>query len=319
MANPIPFYCIGSINWDRYQLGTESRAFLGGSACTVAHFFTSLASPKEFKVYLIGLVGKDDYGKRIFEELRLKPFSTELVKEWEGATGSTVILLDENSERTIKRLKSVSQNIPFYLKNTIFVKRLRNALIYVKSHRTVFELVLELTDNIFCGNISGILGGIQPENFQDWVRTVFANGGLEIIFGNEEEYAQLAYLFGNLPNKEAFLELSAEDQVEMARSFAAMFKSKIACLKRGKKGATVITETESFDSPAFPVQVVDTTAAGDAFNAAFSYKYLKQAPLQECLYYACALGSLKSGVMGAQSLKINLSQLSEYVEENLPQ
>ena len=30
------------------------------------------------------------------------------------------------------------------------------------------------------------------------------------------------------------------------------------------------------------------------------------------------LGSLKSGVMGAQSLKINLSQLSEYVEENLP-
>jgi len=38
----------------------------------------------------------------------------------------------------------------------------------------------------------------------------------------------------------------------------------------GRKGATVITSDESFESPAFPVQVVDTTAAGDAFNAAFS-------------------------------------------------
>ena len=50
--------------------------------------------------------------------------------------------------------------------------------------------------------------------------------------------------------------------------------------KTGKERRHVITETESFDSPAFPVQLLDTTAAGNAFNAAFHYKYLKQAPLQ---------------------------------------
>jgi Sugar kinases, ribokinase family len=54
-------------------------------------------------------------------------------------------------------------------------------------------------------------------------------------------------------------------------------------------------------SPAFPVQAVDTTAAGDVFNAALAVALNEAMPLEQALRFANAAGALSVTRLGAQA------------------
>jgi len=66
----------------------------------------------------------------------------------------------------------------------------------------------------------------------------------------------------------------------------------------GERGATMFTSTDTLHQPAFPVQVVDTTGAGDVFSGALAYAILeKQSPLR-ALRFAAATAALKCTQLG---------------------
>ena len=53
----------------------------------------------------------------------------------------------------------------------------------------------------------------------------------------------------------------------------------------------VATGAEQFEMAAIPTDVVDTTGAGDSFNAGFLAEYLKGAELRACLESGMLAGS----------------------------
>ncbi len=57
----------------------------------------------------------------------------------------------------------------------------------------------------------------------------------------------------------------------------------LCVIKQGQVGAAVVFEGSTITSPAHAVEVIDTTGAGDAFNAGFIHGWLQQQPLQHCL------------------------------------
>ncbi len=74
----------------------------------------------------------------------------------------------------------------------------------------------------------------------------------------------------------------------------------VVALKRGAEGCTVITKDEKIDAPAFQVEALDPTGAGDCFDAGFVVGLLEGLPLEEVgkLANACgALGATKKGPM----------------------
>ena len=73
-------------------------------------------------------------------------------------------------------------------------------------------------------------------------------------------------------------------------------------LKRGGRGCTFIaSDGTPHDASAFAVDVVDTTAAGDAFTAAFAVaRYAEGRPIDESLRFANAAGALACTRPGAQ-------------------
>ena len=91
--------------------------------------------------------------------------------------------------------------------------------------------------------------------------------------------------------------------VERARAEVA-----IACITLSEKGSVVVAGTETYEVPAEPVEVVDTTGAGDLYAAGFLYGYTTGRPLPEC----ARLGSLAAaeviGHIGARP-EITLSSL----------
>lgn len=68
--------------------------------------------------------------------------------------------------------------------------------------------------------------------------------------------------------------------------------------KLGKEGCIALHRGMPMRVEAFAVQVVDTTGAGDSFDAGFLHAWLKSRPLGECMALGAACGSLSTRGLG---------------------
>ncbi len=75
---------------------------------------------------------------------------------------------------------------------------------------------------------------------------------------------------------------------------------KVAAMTLGAYGALAYAEGRYCYSPAFVVNCVDTTGAGDVFHGAFCYAVLEQYPLEEALEFSNAMAGLNCTVLGAR-------------------
>ncbi len=77
-----------------------------------------------------------------------------------------------------------------------------------------------------------------------------------------------------------------------AKKLAA--KGTVVVVKAGPKGAVAATKGGEWSARPFPVDPVDTTGAGDTFDAAFIDGWLEGHRIDETLVYACAAGALST-------------------------
>jgi len=68
----------------------------------------------------------------------------------------------------------------------------------------------------------------------------------------------------------------------------------------GSKGLYFKNRSEEISMKAFKVNVVDTTAAGDAFMGALAYGLVEDHPIREILRFANGAGALATTKLGAQ-------------------
>jgi ribokinase len=68
----------------------------------------------------------------------------------------------------------------------------------------------------------------------------------------------------------------------------------------GSQGALVVDETGTQFFPAFPVTVVETVAAGDAFNGAMAVALSENLPIGTAILWGLAEGALAVTKSGAQ-------------------
>jgi sulfofructose kinase len=75
---------------------------------------------------------------------------------------------------------------------------------------------------------------------------------------------------------------------------------KVAAMTLGAHGALARENGEFFYSPAFVVNCVDTTGAGDVFHGAFCYAVLQKMPMRDALEFANAMAALNCTALGAR-------------------
>jgi sugar/nucleoside kinase (ribokinase family) len=99
------------------------------------------------------------------------------------------------------------------------------------------------------------------------------------------------------PNAAEALQLTGAHSLDNALSQLAEI-TPLVIIKQGAKGAVARRGDEVVVSPAFSAKVVDTTAAGDCFNAGFLYGMLRGMPLAACLLCANICGGLSTTMRG---------------------
>ncbi len=118
---------------------------------------------------------------------------------------------------------------------------------------------------------------------------------VEVAIGTEEElHAALSHDPQQFMARGAKLASAQRDEVsaavvDLVRSGEGV---DIAVVKRGQDGASVITTDGSFDVPGFPVEVLNTVGAGDAFASGLIAKRLEGWDWPEAVRFANACGAL---------------------------
>jgi sugar/nucleoside kinase (ribokinase family) len=107
------------------------------------------------------------------------------------------------------------------------------------------------------------------------------------------------------PNEAEALHITGAADVDAAATRLAASVPVVA-IKRGAAGAMVRSGKRTLCAGAPRVEIVDTTGAGDAFDAGYIYGFLHDWPVERCLAFAVACGSLSTraagGVLGQAEL-----------------
>jgi sugar/nucleoside kinase (ribokinase family) len=83
--------------------------------------------------------------------------------------------------------------------------------------------------------------------------------------------------------------------------------------KLGARGAMARSGGAAIRRPAFPVVPVDTTGAGDSFNAGFLHAWLAKRPLDEALALGAACGALSTRGLGGTGGQATLAEAEALV------
>lgn len=78
------------------------------------------------------------------------------------------------------------------------------------------------------------------------------------------------------------------------------YKMRVAAMTLGAHGALARVDGKFIYSPAFVVNCVDTTGAGDVFHGAFCYAVLEGMPMRETLEFSNAMAALNCTRLGAR-------------------
>ncbi len=129
---------------------------------------------------------------------------------------------------------------------------------------------------------------------------------VDIITPNEIEASQLVGFPVNNP--------------ETALEAAAVLRQrgvKTAIVKLGALGVCCATADESFFVPAFRVEAVDTTAAGDAFNGGLVAGLTEGQSLRQAVVWGAAAGAIATTLPGAMPSMPSRDTFDRFVQQHL--
>ena len=236
-------------------------------------------------VTLAGKVGKDVNGMKLREHLDAQGITTRcVVSDGKSQTGLAVITLETSGQNSIIVFPGANMDIR--------KDELQHA--FAGGHYDAVMLQLEIPQEIVieCCNLARVAGipvvldaGPAQAFPLEQVR------GIAILTPNETETLALTGMEVR----------TLDDAARAASLLLARAQAHAVVMKLGEKGALLRTaEGASEHFPARSVEVVDTTAAGDAFTAAMSIRYLQTGNLREAIPYGNLVGALTVTRLGAQ-------------------
>ncbi len=92
------------------------------------------------------------------------------------------------------------------------------------------------------------------------------------------------------------------------------FGMRVAAMTLGPDGVLALGPSGFLYSPAYEVNAVDTTGAGDVFRGAFCYALLEEWPLERALDFSCAMAALNCTHLGARGGIARLQQVHELMQ-----
>ncbi len=252
------------------------RLLDGGSAANTAAWLASTGN----HVTLIGRVGADAAGELARTTLERGGVRTRLTVDPDLPTGTCIVLVSPDGERTMipdagANAALSRSDVPLSLFDaTTHLHVVGYALLNEGSRDAARHAIRSAHANGTTVSIdpssAGPLEGRGPEAFLSWV------AGADLLLANADEARTLTGL---------------TDATEAARALTTAFAEVVVTLGAGGALRVGRDQKDPVHVAAAPVEVVDSTGAGDAFTAGYLPATLDGADPQTALAAGCALAA----------------------------
>lgn len=260
-------------------IGHSFKTVPGGKGANQAVAAARLGARTAF----IGCVGDDPFGAALRDNLAAEGIDVASVKVHPGApTGTATILVGDDGQNTIVVTPAANfELLPEDLEPLAPLFQAADAVL-VQLEIPLATVVAALGLARRWGKLAILDAGPAQKVSAEILRRA------DIVSPNETEVEALT----GIP-------VPTLDQAEAAAEKLLERGAREVVLKLGATGCYYAGEIENVHVPAFPIQPVDTTAAGDAFTAALALAW-RQMPLRDALRFANAAGALAATQPGAQ-------------------
>lgn len=278
----------------REILAEDCSVVMGSSTAICACGLANLGS----KVDFFGKVGKDYFGKVGMSSLKEYGVNIEnIIEDEKIKTGASVSLVVGNDRAFVTNPGSIKE----------------------LSINDIDFKILESTKHLHVGSYflqSALKSGI-PQLFKEAHNrnvTTSLDAGWDVSETWDDsiyEALQEADIF--FPNETEVLHITKEKDIYKAVTILSKY-SGIVAAKRGKQGAIAISNGQIFENPAYDTgDPIDTTGAGDSFNAGFIYGFLQGYDIKKCLQYGTACGSVSTSRIGGASSCATIDEVEDLI------
>jgi sugar/nucleoside kinase (ribokinase family) len=252
----------------------------GGAAANTAAWLAHLGTP----VTLVSRIGDDVAGRRIRDELTAGGVTCAFTVDPEAATGCVVALVDGHGERSMLNDRGANARLraedldPAVLAGAAHL-HLSGYVLLDESSRPAGVAALA------AARAAGVTTSVDPQAaamIGDPARFLELVRGVDVLLPNTTE---LALLTGSRDPRSARALLDTVGAVAVTA---------------GADGASWVDRHGVIAVPAEPVVVVDSTGAGDAFDAGLLSAWVAGAPLREALLEGVRAGALAATRVGAR-------------------
>lgn len=277
-------------------IGRKGGNFAGGKGANQAVQAARLGA----EVYMISKVGDDAAGDILVANLTKNQINTDYVfVDPEHPTDTCCIQVANSGDNAIIISPEAGGNLTFEE-----VKKAEDVIRTADIFITQLELSVELAEY-----------GLKMAKSHG-VRTILNPAPAREIPDHISQYVD--YVTPNETEAEFFTHVPiASDYKNWCRKNAESFEKLgfMNCvITLGKKGAYFSGQGTEIFVPTYQIEVKDTTAAGDAFNAAFAVKLAEGGGINEALQYACGAGSLAASKSGAQTSLSSREELDAFMQ-----
>jgi sugar/nucleoside kinase (ribokinase family) len=116
-----------------------------------------------------------------------------------------------------------------------------------------------------------------------------------------------------LPNTREALRLTGEQELPLAIQFLGEL-CPLVVVKDGANGSWALSNQKLIHVPAIKVDPVDTTGAGDNFNAGFLNAWLDGQSIDNCLKWGNIVGGLSTTMMGGTLRRITCDDVRKFLD-----
>lgn len=251
-------------------LGDSFKTVPGGKGANQAVAAARLRAD----VYMIGCVGDDHYGKAILQNFKENGVHTDYVEPVTHTESGTAHIILAEGDNSIVVVKGANDHVtPAYVEKVLHVIRESDIVLI---QQEVPEETVEYVSNL-CHEL-GVPLLLNPAPARALSENVIEKA--TYLTPNEHEASVL------------FNGLSREDALKR-------YPNKVF-ITEGKKGVRYYDGEKEVLVPSYEVEAVDTTGAGDTFNAALAVALAEGKSFTESLQFANRAASLSVTKFGAQ-------------------
>jgi len=294
---------IGSINLDlvvevdeipklgETVMGNSLSQIPGGKGANQAVAMAKLGCDVDF----LGKVGNDNFADLVLESMKKAGVNTRNIKRENTSTGIAVINVDKKANNNIIVIAGANGEVDetYLLEHEEIIKN---------ADAVVFQLEIPIDTVKFGLKLAkshNKLTVLNPAPAYELDDEIIEN--VDIIIPNEHELSRLAHM-------------EIKDEIDLTKASKSLIERNVKkiIVTLGEKGALYVDKNTTKLYPAYKVNAVDSTAAGDAFIGGFVGNYIQTKDIDKAIDMGQKTAAISIQRFGAQTSLPTLEEVLNF-------